>query len=62
MSNNPSFVNIGGPENPVIVSQEALEPGTPAGREWWERVANGDLQIDDEALTILCGLPKDEEI
>jgi hypothetical protein len=58
----PNFVNIGTPERPILVSDEALKPETSEGREWWERVANGDLRVEDKALNILCGLPKDEEV
>jgi len=43
-------VNIGSEESPVLVSEKALRPLTPEGREWWAMVATGSVVLKPEVL------------
>lgn len=47
---NGNMVNIGTSERPIWVSETALQPQTPEGREWWEMVASGSVALPKETL------------
>jgi len=61
MSNNPNYINVGTPENPVMVSGDILHPETPEGQEEWEGIATGSIIIPHEALENLIKQVSDEK-
>jgi len=53
------FINIGSEESPVEVPDFVLNTATPAGKEFWENVANGSVVLGEEVLDKLLELTKD---
>jgi hypothetical protein len=43
-------VNIGTEQEPFFVPPHALKPDTPEGTEYWNLVANGDLELREDEL------------
>lgn len=48
-----SIINLGSPENPVLVPKKALLPETAKGREWWQLLAEGSVTLPSENLSRL---------
>jgi hypothetical protein len=61
MSANNDMVNIGTPERPIMVPEKSLKPETGEGREWWGAVAEGSVVLEDDVLSKLLELTKDEK-
>lgn len=53
MSDETNTINIGTAERPVFVPQEAVQPNTPEGEEYWQGVASGSIVPDEETLDLL---------
>jgi len=47
---NPNMVNIGTKENPVLVPETDIEPGTVKGEQYWSRVATGSQNPPNESV------------
>ena len=47
------LVNVGTAEKPIMVPESALEPNSIKGRDWWEGLASGSVELPDETLDIL---------
>ncbi len=47
---NPNMVNIGTAERPVVVPEKALHPDSDEGRDWWGKVAEGSVVLEDKVL------------
>ncbi len=60
MSDNSNLINVGNPENPVLISRDSLHPDTPQGNEEWEMIADGSIDIPEPALDNLIEKVKDE--
>lgn len=58
--NDPNLVNIGTTERPVFVPEKALKPSTDDGREWWGKVADGSVVLEDQTLDKLLELTEKE--
>lgn len=43
-------VNIGTAERPIWVPEKALSPEGEDGREWWNMVAGGSVELEPEVL------------
>lgn len=54
------MVNIGSVERPILVSEKALEPSSDEGREWWGKVADGSIILEDEVLDLLLTMTENE--
>ncbi len=54
------MANIGTVEKPVLVPDKALKPSSDEGQEWWGKVADGSVVLEDEVLEMLLALTENE--
>jgi hypothetical protein len=53
---NLNTINVGSPENPVLVPGKALRPDSDEGKEWWEMVVSGSVNLKPDQLDNLLKL------
>jgi hypothetical protein len=51
-SEGNGLINIGTPEKPIWIPQQALDIGS-GGEEWWQMYANGSATLSEEVLPVL---------
>lgn len=48
---NKVMVNIGTPERPCFIPEDALfAPNSPSGNSWWEKVATGSVIVSGKGI------------
>jgi len=62
MTTDQKMVNVGTPEQPELVPQEAVtSPDSPKGRGWWGRLAEGAVILSQAALGKLIQLSNEKK-
>ena len=56
MSVNDHLINIGTAERPVFIPKSALLPESDEGREWWGKLADGSVVLDEKDLNKLLSI------
>lgn len=56
------LINIGTPERPVMIPEEAIKLSTKEGEEWWNMLASGSAILELEDLDKLLELSKGDEV
>ncbi|KKR63046.1 MAG: hypothetical protein UU02_C0034G0004 [Candidatus Woesebacteria bacterium GW2011_GWA1_40_43] len=56
MSVNDHLINIGTAERPVFVPRSTLLPESDERREWWGKLADGSVVLDEKDLDKLLSI------